>query len=611
MAENEHCFTLRHIPSYGACRYGDRPALWYKRNQESAKRSDLDNKQWIALSWSEFDRQVGLAAAALRRLGVTADDKIAIYSQNRVESFIADFANFRLHGVTVPMYATSSPEQVVYIANDACVKVICVGDERQYQAVTSHKTDMPSVTHVIKLYGNDDDSFKTLIEREEREGNDVADDGSDTPDELATLIYTSGTTGDPKGVMLTHGNYTAALTLNQNRLTFGERDRSLCFLPISHVFERAWSYLCLGAGAQVYVNYNPKEILQALREVCPTTMCAVPRFWEKVYLGVLRKVHGMPLPLRSFALWTFDMGRKYRFVRENQNVKPHFNLRLAYALSERLFLRRLRTVIGLENGNFFPVAGSSLSDPILVFLKSLGIPILYGYGLTETTATVSCYPDHHYKIGSVGEVLNGVEVKIGEEDEILVKGPTITQGYYKRPDANAKAFTPDGYFRTGDVGHLDARHLFMTDRIKDLMKTSNGKYIAPQQIENRLGACSIIEQAITIGDRRPYVTAIIVPAFNELRQHPDIAGGPLATADEDTLVHDKTVFQIFEREINKAQKGLSPFEQIKKFTLIRKGFTLESGELTNTLKIKRSVITHKYAELIEAMYDKLGNATVK
>ncbi|MBQ9591437.1 MAG: long-chain fatty acid--CoA ligase [Paludibacteraceae bacterium] len=605
MAENEHCFNLRHIPAYGARRYGERPALFFKRNQENAKRSDLDNKRWIPLSWNDFNRQVGLAAAALRRLGISSGDKLAIYSQNRVESFILDFANFRLHGVTVPMYATSSPEQVAYIANDASVKLIFVGDERQFQAASAQRANIPSVTNVIRLYGNEPDSFSRLLEAEANAGNSVDDDGSETPDELATLIYTSGTTGNPKGVMLTHGNYTAALNFNQNRLSFDNTDRSLCFLPISHVFERAWSYLCLGAGAQVYVNYNPKDVLQSLREVRPTTMCAVPRFWEKVYLGVMRKALSAPSPMKAFAVWAFDMGRKYHLIYKNKNQKPNFWFRFGFFLSERLFLRRLRRVLGVDRGNFFPVAGSSLSNHILVFLKSLGIPLLYGYGLTETTATVSCFTNHNFRIGSIGEVLDGVDVKIGDEGEILVKGPTITQGYYKRPEANAAAFTADGYFRTGDAGRLEGRHLFMTDRIKDLMKTSNGKYIAPQQIEVRLSACPVIEQAAVIGDRRPYVTAIIVPDFESLRQHPDIIANHLETASDEQLINEKTVLQVFESAIAQALQGLAPFEQVKKFTLIRKGFSLEGGELSNTLKLRRAVITQKYADLIDSMYDRL------
>ncbi len=591
-------FDLTSLPQRQAKHYGARPAFWTKADGATS---------WQPVSWTEFDTLVGKMAYALQSLGITPGDKVAIYSQNRLESFVIDFANFRLQGATVPMYATASAEQVAYIANDAQVKIICAGDPQQLQAVQSVASSISSLTHIVCLFpnapcGGNVTSFSALIQTDKSIPTPAS--APNINEQIATLIYTSGTTGDPKGVILTHGNYAAALELNHARLSLDENDIALSFLPISHVFERAWSYLCLALGAQIYINYNPKEITTSLREVRPTTMCAVPRLWEKIYLAAMRKVLALPSPIKAFAVWAFDQGRKYNLVCLNHDTQPRFWLKVGHFIAEKLLLHRLRSIIGLDRGHFFPVAGSSLSDHIMVLLKGIGIPLLYGYGLTETTATVSCFPNHDYRIGSVGTVLDGVQVRIGDDDEILVKGPTVTPGYYNKPDANAEAFTSDGFFRTGDAGRLDkGGHLYLTERLKDLMKTSNGKYIAPQQIEMRLSANPYIEQAIVIGDKRPYVTAIVVPAFDALRELPQFAD----MTDDQIIANASAngkVYQHYEREINAAQEGMAPFEHIKKFTLIKKGFSLASGELTNTLKFRRTIISQRHAEIINRMYDK-------
>lgn len=592
---------LANLPEFQAARRGSSPALWFRDGRGS---------EWKPLSWTLFAHNVRLMAAALHDLGIAAGDKVAVYSQNRTESFVVDFADFRLRATTVPMYATSSCEQVTYIVNDAGVKAIFVGDQTQYDSVIDILPQCPSLRFVVSmdptvsLHDRQSSFFYDELLQRGGSAQQLPDASDFYDDDIATLIYTSGTTGDPKGVMLTHGNYRAAIRLNSRRLpTLTDKDRAVAFLPISHVFERAWSYLCLFSGTQVYVNYNPKEILTTLREVHPTVMCSVPRFWEKVALGIRRKFSSVSPMIKGLFVWALDLGRRYHLEKCRTGNAPSRGLRFKYWLADRLFFNNIRTKLGIENGSFFPVAGSSLSDHILMALRSMGIPILYGYGLTETTATVSCFEQADYQIGSVGAVLDGVQVRIASDGEILVKGPTVTPGYYNRPEINAQSFTPDGFFRTGDSGRLDNRHLVLTERLKDLFKTSNGKYIAPQQIEMRLAAIPYVEQGIVIGDRRPYVTAIIVPDIDALCE--EALRRNIPADDIDALLADRRTYDFVYDEILKAQNDMAPFEQIKKFAFIRKGFTVEGGELTNTLKFRRAVIMHHYESLINQLYGKV------
>ena len=592
------------LPEFQASRRGNAAALWFR---------DGRRKDWEPISWTLFAQYVRNIACALSEFDITAGDKIAIYSQNRPESFVVDFAGFRLRTASVPMYATSSREQVAYIISDASVKAIFVGDQTQFDNVIDILPQCPSLRMVVSM----DPAvslrdctqayyYSDLLQRGASSLSQLPD-SEFSDDDIATLIYTSGTTGDPKGVVLTHGNYRAALRLNARRLPLSDRDRAVAFLPISHVFERAWSYLCLFTGTQVYVNYNPKEILSTLREVRPTVMCSVPRFWEKVALGIRRKFTSVSPMLKGLFVWALDLGRRYHLEKTRLGIRPSRGLRFKYWLADHIFFGPIRRTIGVENGNFFPVAGSSLSDHILLALRSMGIPILYGYGLTETTATVSCFEQGDYHIGSVGTVLDGVQVRISSEGEILVKGPTVTRGYFNRPEINAQSFTDDGFFRTGDSGRFDGAHLILTERIKDLFKTSNGKYIAPQQIEMRLSSIPYVEQGIVIGDRRPYVTAIIVPDIDALSEEARRLGIP--ADDVDALLTDRRIYDLVYSEILKAQSDMAPFEQVKKFAFIRKGFSIEGGELTNTLKFRRAVIMHHYESVINQLYGKVTNTS--
>jgi len=402
--------------------------------------------------------------------------------------------------------------------------------------------------------------------------------------------------------VLPHSCFNEALDIHRERLsTLSDTDSSICFLPLSHIFERAWTFFCLYMGIKVSINYNPHDIQAAVKQCKPTCMCSVPRFWEKVYAVVEDKM-GKMSGLRKWIInRALKVGRRRNidFVRLGKKVP--FLLALEYRFFEHQVFTPMKRVIGIENGRFFPIAGAPLSPKIVEFLHSCGINIIVGYGLSETTATVTCYPSVGYEIGTVGTVLPRIQVKIADNGEILVKGPTVMSGYYNKPEATAEAFTEDGWFRTGDAGYINhSGALVLTERIKDLFKTSNGKYIAPQALESRLGEDKYIEQVAVIGDGRKFVSALIVPDFNALREY--AAENGIAAETEEALAADKLINDMLAERIAKAEHGLAGYERIKRFTILPAPFTMEAGELTNTLKVKRRAVAERYADIIDAMY---------
>ena len=422
------------------------------------------------------------------------------------------------------------------------------------------------------------------------------------PSDIATLIYTSGTTGEPKGATLLHSCFDAAMEIHIERLTMlSDNDTSVTFLPLSHIFEKAWTYFCLVMSMKVWINTDPREITDTLRQVRPTCMCSVPRFWEKAYTAVQEKIASMGWLQRTIVSRALKIGERRNLGYVRTGRKAPWLLERLYRLADSRVFATMRHAIGFDNPNIFPTAGAPLSDKIVRFFHSAGINIVIGYGLSETTATVTCYPNVGYVIGTVGTAMPRVQVSIGDENEILVKGPTVMAGYYNKPEATEAAFTADGWFRTGDAGHFDANGaLVLTERIKDLFKTSNGKYIAPQAIESRLGEDPYIEQVAVIGDQRKYVTAIIIPAFEAIKEY--ARKKKIQYRNIEDLVKNADIRALIEERLNTLQQGLAGFEKIKKFTLLPREFTMEAGELTNTLKIRRPVINHRYASEIEAMY---------
>ena len=567
-----------------------------------------------AMTWGELATNVENAAKALYLMGIRPGQMVALFSANAAELPVTEQACWRCRAVPVSIYATSSPEQVAFIVNDSGAKIIVVGDQNQLDCAIDILPECPSIEKVVvidpqadlrgepkamhysellKLGATADEAVKAAVEIITSEA---------TPDDIATLLYTSGTTGEPKGAILPHSAFDAAIEAHYVRLPMvTDQQTSLCFLPMSHIFEKAWTYYCLSVGVHVFINPNPKKVQEALRFVQPGCMCSVPRFWEKVYTAVQDKIAHMKGVQRLMVERALTVGakRNLEYARLGKPI-PKW-LELQYKFYDKFVFTTLRKVIGVNNGVLFPTAGAPLSPAITEFFKACGINIMIGYGLSETTATVSCFPLVDYKFGTVGTPLDIVQVRIGEENEILVKGPTVMRGYSNRPEENEKAFTADGWFRTGDAGRIDeGGDIVLTERLKDLFKTSNGKYIAPQALESRLGEDRYIEQVAIIGDQRKYVSAIIVPAFDALKEYAHKKHIDFDSVDD--LVQNSEIKHFIAERIERLQKGFAGFEKIKRFTLLPREFSIETGELTNTLKIRRPAINAIYRDEIEAMY---------
>ena len=585
-------------------KYGDKVALKYR---------DYETSQWIPITWNKFSRTVRQAANALVALGAEEQRNIGIFSQNKPECLFTDFAAFANRLVTIPLYATSSSAQAQYIINDAQIRFLFVGEQFQYDAAFSAFGFCHSLEKLI-IFDRSvvrDPRDKTSIYYDEflalGEGlphNAVVEErtarASDS--DLANILYTSGTTGEPKGVMLHHFNYREAIRIHDIRLTaMTDKDVSMNFLPLTHVFEKAWTYFCLHRGVQVCDNLRPADIQTTIKEIRPTLMCSVPRFWEKVYAGVQEKIAQESGLRKAMMLDALKVGKMHNIDYLRAGKTPPLMLHLKYKFYEKTIYALLKKTIGIENGNFFPTAGAAVSDEICEFVHSVGINMVVGYGLTESTATVSCFLDKGYEIGSVGTVMPDLEVKIGENNEILLRGKTITTGYYKKPEATAAAIDKDGWFHTGDAGYLKGNHLYLTERIKDLFKTSNGKYISPQALETKLSIDRYIDQIAVIADQRKFVSALIVPVYGLVKNYAKEKG--LEYKDMTDLLQHPKVQALFRARIDTLQQQFAHYEQVKRFTLLSEPFSMERGELTNTLKLKRSVVAKNYKELIDKMYE--------
>lgn len=587
-----------------ANKYGDKTALTFKK---------FGSDKWQSVSWNQFSLRVKQVSNALLNIGAKPHDKIAVFSQNCVHYLYTDFGAYGIKVCSIPFYATSSEQQIQYMINDGQVRFLFVGEQDQYDKAHRVFALCPSLERIIifdssvristhdpaALYFKD---FIKLGANLPRQTEVEALYQSASMDDMANILYTSGTTGDSKGVMLTYGQYDAALRANDEVVPVSEKDRVINFLPFTHIFERGWAYLCLSEGAQLFINTYPHEIQESMRQVHPTCMSSVPRFWEKVYIAVKAKMDEAGSVQKKLFYHALAVGRKRNIEYIANGKRPPLTLELEYKIINKTILSMVRKQLGLEHPNIFPTAGAYVSPEVEEFVLSIGIGMVVGYGLTESLATVSCvHLDKKFTIGSVGRPISSIQIKIGEDNEILLKGPTITKGYYHRDTTNAKVFDEEGFFRTGDAGYMKDGELFLTERIKDLFKTSNGKYIAPQQVEALLLVDKFIDQVAVIADQRKFVSALIVPEFRLVedwaREH------HIAFSSREDLCANEQVKKMLQERINTLQQQLAYYEQIKRITLLPHHFSMESGELTNTLKIRRPIINKNYQAEIDKMYE--------
>ncbi|MEQ1962335.1 long-chain fatty acid--CoA ligase [Xenorhabdus khoisanae] len=570
-------------------------------------------RQWssseqLEMSWREVECTTKSVARALLSLGVEVQGKVGIFAQNCMAWSLADLAILQLRAVTVPLYATSTCEQAAFILNDAGAKILFVGGQEQYDIAMPLIELCPELSHLIVMDESVDLKgcpqalyLSAFIDNAHAQYQPELDSriADQDLDDLFTLIYTSGTTGEPKGVMLDYRNIASQLYLHDQRLTLTKQDVSLCFLPLSHIFERAWSYYVMHTGAlNVYLT-DTNFVREAMVDVRPTVMCSVPRFYEKVHGAILGKVSQAPILRRMIFNWALKRGENH-WMRQQQNKKGCPFTRCSYQLADKLVLSKLRNLLG-GRVRFLPVAGARLDDVITRFFLSIGLNIKYGYGMTETCATVSCWEEKNYLLGSIGTPLPGVEVRISTESEIQVRGPIVMKGYFNRPEETVRAFTEDGWLKTGDAGGLDDNgNLFITERLKDLMKTSTGKYIAPQMIEGMLGQDRFIEHIAVIADARQFVSALIVPSYEAIEEYAKSIN--LHYRDRLELLRNHQIIELFEQRLKDMQKNIVKFHQVKRFILLPEAFSMEKGELTPTLKLRRKVISQRYQSEIESMY---------
>ncbi len=601
MQINSHLSVLIHDL---AKKYGDKPALTFKK---------FGGEQWQTVSWNQFSLRVKQVSNALLNLNLKPQDKIAVFSQNCVHYLYTDFGAYGVRVCAIPFYATSSEQQIQYMVNDAQVRILFVGEQEQYDKAHRVFALCPSLERIVifdssvristhdpaALYFKD---FIKLGENLPRQTEVEELYKQANMDDLADILYTSGTTGDSKGVMLTYGQYYAAIKANDECVPVTDKDRVINFLPFTHIFERAWSYLCLSEGARLFINTYPHEIQESMREVHPTCMCSVPRFWEKVYIAVKAKMDEAPSFKKKLFNHALAVGRKRNVEYLANGKRPPLTLELEYKVVNKTVLSMVRKQLGLENPNIFPTAGAYVSPEVEEFILSVGIGMVVGYGLTESLATVSCvHLDKKFTIGSVGRPISNIQIKIGEDNEVLLKGPTITKGYYHRDTTNANAFDEEGFFHTGDAGYMKDGELYLTERIKDLFKTSNGKYIAPQQVESLLLVDKFIDQVAVIADQRKFVSALVVPEFRLVEDWAREHHIPFSGREE--LCANETVQKMLMERVKILQQHLAYYEQIKRITLLPHHFSMEAGELTNTLKIRRPVINKNYKAEIDKMYE--------
>ncbi|RMF66498.1 MAG: long-chain fatty acid--CoA ligase [Calditrichaeota bacterium] len=556
------------------------------------------------LSTNEFKDRVIHCALGLRELGVKQETKLLLLSENRPEWHIVDFACHLLSAVIVPIFPTLVADQIAYIAENSESEFVLVSNQKQLSKIEAIRDELKRVKQIVTFEVAETEGtlpFERLLqlgrEQDERGFFPQAVQLAE-PDVIATIIYTSGTTGTPKGVMLTHRNFVSNVLDCAQALRLDTSDRGLSFLPLSHAFERTVDYTYFYRGASIVYSASPEMVARDLEESRPTVMASVPRFYEKIKSRVESSVEQQGGLKKKLFSWALDVGRQKGQNFLNQK-RDGLALKLKYALADRLVLSKIRGRTGGQL-RYFISGGAPLSAEVARFFLSVGLKILEGYGLTETSPVVSVNPYDRPRFGTVGRILPSVQVRIAEDGEVLVKGPNVMLGYYKMP-AETKEVLVDGWFHTGDIGMLDEdQYLIITDRKKQLIVTSVGKKVAPQAIEKEVENSRFIEQVVLIGEKRRFISALIVPDFDALWQF--AKAQKLQVADSQELVKHPAVLELMQKEVDERQKHFSNYEKIRKFQLLARPLTLEEGYLTPTLKVKRRVVEKAFASLIEEMY---------
>ncbi len=572
------------------------------RQAQSAK----INGQWKTWTWTQVDKSVRALSSALLDLGVQPGDRVAILSENRPEWVWADLAILAIGAVNVPIYPTLTPQQIAYMLNDCQAKVAFASTPAQLAKLKLASAEVPSLEVLIHFDDIQSEGSRALDELLLLGEEHLASHENELkirrdairPETLCSIIYTSGTTGNPKGVMLSHGNFASNAVSVTELVGIKTDDSCLSFLPLSHVLERVAYYVFLYCGGKISYAESIDTVAQNLTEVSPTFIVSVPRLFEKIRARVIDTMADAGGIKKGLFDWGLRVGGEYHGLKA-QGQEPGPMLSLEYKLADKLVFSKVRARTG-GRLQFCVSGGAPLSKEVGYFFQIVGLAILEGYGLTESSPVIACNRPNANKIGTVGQPITNVEVKIAEDGEILARGPNIMLGYFNNPDATREAIDADGWLRTGDIGKFDADgFLAITDRKKEILVMSNGKNVAPAPIENSLITSPFIAQAVMIGDNRNYVTALIAPNFDSLARwtkENGIQGNP------SDWIASPQVKELFRKEIDKATVNFARFEQIKEFVLLREEFSQDRDELTPTLKYKRRVILANYSKEIESLY---------